>query len=432
MSYDLPQPDEGPTHPQSDMDLSEKVARRCVRCGFCNATCPTYVELGDELDGPRGRISLIRNMLASPAAPAPEVVKHIDRCLSCLGCETTCPSGVSYRRLIDHARGHVEKTYRRPLVDRAWRAVIAAVVPHRGRFALALRLGRLMRPLQPLVARVPGLQPAARMLQMASRRSRTSAFTAQPRDGVKVAVFESCVEPGLAPEVEVAARRLLNRAGCEIARLQGDSCCGTLAHHMGREDQALRQARDTVDRLSAAMDAGVAYFVVTASGCGAVMRDYGHLLRHDPLYAQRAAQVSRRMRDITEVLAEVGLPPSVAGSGVRVAYHASCSQQHAQRLRDLPVQLLNAAGFTVSQPQEAHLCCGAAGAYTLLQPRMSDRLGRRKAGHLDAGAPEVIASGNVGCAVQIAAHSRTPVVHTLQLLDWATGGPEPFDHTRKR
>ncbi len=432
MSYDAPKTtgpdDKGSLRVASDMEVSAEVSRRCVRCGFCTATCPTYVETGDELEGPRGRIALIRNMLQDPAPPAPGVVKHIDNCLSCLGCETTCPSGVSYRRLIDHARSHVEKTYQRPASERFWRNLLANVLPYRGRFAFALGLAQLARPLAPLLKAVPALRPAARLLALAKPQPRVPSQTVPQSKSAqtKVVLFDGCVEPVLGAAGQAASLRLLARLGCEIVPLPGESCCGALAHHMGREDQALHQARQTIDRLMAALEAGATHVVVTASGCGAVMRDYGHLLRADETYARKAATVAAHVRDITEVVARLELPSGLrAPRDLHVVYHSACSLQHAQGVRDLPLQLLRQVGFRVSQPAEAHLCCGSAGVYNILQPDMAEKLGRRKASALAAKSPDVIAAGNLGCMTQIAQYSGTPIVHTAELLDWALGGPVP-------
>jgi len=410
-----------------DTLTSEGVVRGCVHCGFCNATCPTYVLLGDELDAPRGRIVQIKEMLERDATPTAETVLHVDRCLSCLACETTCPSGVSYRRLVDHARAYIERRYRRPLADRLIRALLAAVLPYRRRFAIAVRLGRLLRPLAPLVERVPGFGPAAEMLRLAAAPTVAvpKAIPVADRPVRRVALLEGCVEPVVGGQVQAAARRLLARMGCEVVAVPGIGCCGALPHHLGREAQALAFARANVDRWSAAIDAGVDAIVVTASGCGTVLKDYGHLLRGDDRYAERAQRVAARVCDISELAAELGLPATTLEAAPAVAYHATCSLQHGQRLRDVPKQLLEEAGFRVSLPAEAHLCCGSAGTYNILQPAIARRLGTRKAETLDASAPAAIASGNIGCMTQVARFTATPVVHTVELLDWATGGPKP-------
>lgn len=408
--------------------ISAGVIRRCVHCGFCTATCPTYVLLGDELDSPRGRIYLMKEMLEQQAKPRPEVVKHIDRCLSCLSCESTCPSGVSYRRLVDHARSYIEHNYRRPFAERALREMLARVLPYRRRFAVAIGLAKLVRPLGGLIGKVPGLRPVAEMLAMArsgpSERSAPKPSPMAPRH--KVAFLEGCVEPVLGAHIQAAARRLLARQGCEVVDVAGVGCCGALPHHLGRDEQALHMARNNVDRWWHALDRReIDSIVVTASGCGTVLRDYGHILREDPAYAERAKVVSERVRDISEVVCELGLPEPSPRRQVRVAYHPPCSLQHAQRIRQVPPELLRAAGFEVSLPAEAHLCCGSAGTYNILQSELARRLGERKAAAIELLAADVVATGNIGCIKQIDHYSGLPVVHTVELLDWATGGPTP-------
>lgn len=442
--------------------------RACVHCGFCTATCPTYVLLGNELDSPRGRIYLVKEMLEKAALPSPQVVKHLDRCLSCLACETACPSGVSYRRIIDKGRAYVEEHYRRPVGDRLLRAMLAAILPFRGRLRMALSLAALVRPVAGLFERIPSLRALGTMLRLseamhasgrgadpahpvssvgqAQERSRAreshrareasraqessqSQGGSRARESLKpyrVGLVRGCVEPVLDPEIQAAAARLLERAGCEIVRAERDGCCGALPHHLGREAQALMMARASVDEWHREVDSGsLEAIVVTASGCGTVIRDYGHLLRDDPQYAAKAARISGLACDITELLDRIGLPPVELPKKLNVAYHAPCSLQHGQQLRDLPARLLAAAGFEVRLPAEAHLCCGSAGVYNILQPDIAGQLGARKAASLDALDPDVIATGNIGCMVQIGKASGVSVVHVAQLLDWATGGPAP-------
>ncbi|MFZ5707919.1 MAG: glycolate oxidase subunit GlcF [Pseudomonadota bacterium] len=409
--------------------VAEAVIRKCVHCGFCTATCPTYVLLGDELDSPRGRIYLIQNMLEQEAEPTPQVVKHIDRCLSCLSCMTTCPSGVNYMHLVDHARAYIERRYRRPLAERMIRGLLAAVLPYPRRFRLALGLARLARPLAPLFRRSSRTRPLAAMLDLAPR-SRPMQMPPQAPDAPEhpagvVAVLEGCAEPVLRPQIRAATLRLLARLGYRTVSAPGEGCCGALVHHMGKEAAALEAARRNVDAWWRVIQQdGLDAILITASGCGTTVKDYGFLLRNDPAYAERAAHISVLARDISEFLAPLDLP--TAGiSGVTVAYHAACSLQHGQKLPDLPRKLLTAAGFQVLTPAEAHLCCGSAGTYNILQPELAGRLGGRKAANLDRLAADVVATGNIGCAVQIGMRSARPVVHIVQLVDWATGGPRP-------
>ena len=407
---------------------SNEILRSCVHCGFCTATCPTYQVLGDELDSPRGRIYLIKDMLEQGRPADEKTVKHIDRCLSCLSCMTTCPSGVHYMHLVDHARAHIERTYRRPLGERLLRRLLAAILPHPGRLRLALRAAALGRPLA-------GLLPDPRlkaMLAMAPRSlpapgpgDRPQVFPATGPRRARVALLTGCAQRALDPEINAATVRLLTRHGAEVVVAAGIGCCGALTHHMGRtEDSHAAAARNirawSRERATGGLDA----IVVNTSGCGTTVKDYGNMFRLTPL-AEEAAAVSGLARDLTEVMAELGLGPATAAPPLRVAYHAACSLQHGQAIRTQPKALLKAAGFEVVEPRDPHLCCGSAGTYNLLQPEIATELRTRKVRMLEEKAPEVIAAGNIGCMIQIGAGTRLPVVHTAQLLDWATGGPAP-------
>ena len=410
------------------MASSESVIRKCVHCGFCTATCPTYVLLGDELDSPRGRIYQIKDMLENDRTPSAEVVKHVDRCLSCLSCMTTCPSGVNYMHLVDHARAHIEARYRRPAFDRLYRALLAGVLPHPMRFRLALNLAALGRPLAPLLRQVQALRPLAAMLALAPKALPARASTEAPRLPARkgrVALLQGCAEPVLRPEFRAATVRLLNRCGHEVVFAPGEGCCGALVHHMGREHDALAAARRNVDAWIAEIEGeGLDAILVTASGCGTTIKDYGFMLRDDPVYAEPAARVSALAMDVSEYLARIELPAG-QGRGVTVAYHPACSLQHGQKVTEAPKRLLAAAGYTVRVPAEAHLCCGSAGTYNILQSEIADRLGARKGAAIAALDADVVATGNIGCATQIARFACLPVVHTVELLDWATGGPRP-------
>ncbi|QTL02728.1 glycolate oxidase subunit GlcF [Aquabacter sp. L1I39] len=411
---------------------ADKILRTCVHCGFCTATCPTFALLGDELDSPRGRIYLIKDMLENERPATPEVVKHVDRCLSCLSCMTTCPSGVHYMHLVDHARDHIEQTYRRPFFDRLNRAVLAAILPYRQRFRLALLAGVVAKPLAPLFAAIPPLKPVAAMLRLAQPphgRSASEEPGSHPPQGERtgrVALLAGCAQPALRPEIDEAAIRLLTRNGVEVVRVKGEGCCGSLVHHLGREEQASALAKANIDAWIAEMDGpGLDAIVVTVSGCGTSIKDYGHVFRLDPAYAEKAARVSAIAMDITEYVAGLGLPAAPAPMGLKVAYHAACSLQHGQKIKGPPVALLKAAGFTVVEPFESHLCCGSAGTYNMLQSDLAARLRDRKVGHLERLAPDLIAAGNIGCMTQIGSGTQVPVVHTVELLDWAHGGPRP-------
>jgi len=407
---------------------SEAVIRKCVHCGFCTATCPTYVLLGDELDSPRGRIYLMKDMLENDRDPTVEVVKHIDRCLSCLSCMTTCPSGVNYMHLVDHARAYIEAKYRRPLQERLFRNLLAWVLPHPGRFRLALKLARLAQPARPLVASIPFLKPMAAMLGLAPksippRPSDAPSAISKPKG--RVAILQGCAEPVLRPEIRAATVRLLNRAHYDVTFAAGEVCCGALVHHMGREEAGLEAARRNVDAWTREIDGkGLDAIVITASGCGTTIKDYGFMLRNDPVYADKASRVSALTKDVSELLIDLSLPEG-NGRGLNVVYHAACSLQHGQKVTEAPKRLLAGAGFAVRTPIEAHLCCGSAGTYNILQPEIAGQLGDRKVANIERLKPDVIATGNIGCAMQIGQRATVPVVHTVELLDWATGGPIP-------
>ena len=412
--------------------VAEAVIRTCVHCGFCLATCPTYTLLGDELDSPRGRIYLMKDMLENARRPTAQVVKHVDRCLSCLSCMTTCPSGVDYRRLVDHSRAYIETHHTRPLADQMIRTLIAWTLPYPARFRLAAALGRLARPLAPLLRRITALKPLAAMLELApaaiARAAPRQAATYPaigPRRG-GVILLKGCVEAQIAPQIRAAAIRLLNRAGYDVALIAEEGCCGALVHHMGREDIAVDQVRRNLAAWGPLVEAGaVDAIVVTASGCGSQVKDYGILMAHDPNLAGLAARAAALARDLSEILVDLPMIPTGAAGGVKVAYQSPCSLQHGQRIRRQPRALLEAAGFKVSEPAGAHLCCGSAGTYNILQPDISAQLLDRKIKSLALLEPDVIATSNIGCQTQIARGAAAPVLHIAELLDWATGGPKP-------
>ena len=411
---------------------SEKILRACVHCGFCTATCPTYVLLGDELDSPRGRIYLIKEMLEQDKPATREVVKHIDRCLSCLACMTTCPSGVHYMHLVDYARERIEKTYKRPIADRAMRELLARVLVDPGLFRLAVVAGLIARPLAPVLD-VLGLHRMAAMLRLTPHRKPAPPIDrigrVYPAEGTRrgrVALLAGCINPVLAPSTNEAAIRLLNRHGIEVVVAAGEACCGSLAHHMGREDEALSRARNNIDAWTRELEGdGLDAILVTVSGCGTTIKDYGFMLRSDPAYAMKAARICARARDITEYLATLNLRETVAPVPLTVAYHAACSLQHGQKVVREPKELLSKFGFVVKDVPEGHLCCGSAGTYNILQPALADRLRERKVANIELLTPDVIAAGNIGCITQLASGTAIPVVHTVELLDWATGGPVP-------
>lgn len=410
---------------------AEKILRKCVHCGFCTATCPTYVTLGNELDSPRGRIYLIKDMLENNRPADEEVVRHVDRCLSCLSCMTTCPSGVNYMHLIDHARSHIEKTYKRPFMNRFLRGVLAQVLPYPGRFRLALQLAKLGRPFASLFRKSDTLRPVAAMLDLAPQYlpAHQPVDAISPAKGDKrgrVAILNGCAQPVLNPGINAATLRLLNRIGIEVITPKGEGCCGSLVHHMGREEQALEQARHNVDVWTREIEAGgLDAIIVTTSGCGTTIKDYGYMLRLDPAYKDKAAKVSALAKDVTEYLTSFELPEPPQPAGLTVAYHSACSMQHGQKVVRQPKDLLAKAGFTVREPLEGHLCCGSAGTYNIMQPEIATKLRDRKVRNIEATGADLIATGNIGCMTQIATGSQLPIVHTIELLDWAYGGPKP-------
>jgi glycolate oxidase iron-sulfur subunit len=411
-----------------DVAESEKILRACVHCGFCTATCPTYVLDGNELDSPRGRIYLIKDMLENDRPATAEVTLHIDRCLSCLACMTTCPSGVHYMHLVDHARAHIERTYSRPLRERVMRTLLAKVIPFPQRFRLALVAALIGKPFAPLAEAI-GLKPLAAMLRLAPSGGphrpavpRTFAAEGAALRG-RVALLAGCVNDVLAPQINASAIRVLTRFGIEVVVAEGAGCCGSLVHHMGRENEALSQARANIDAWSAI--GKVDAIVITTSGCGTTVKDYGFMLRTDPAYAERAEKVAGLAKDIAEYLATLPLQRDQNARSLVVAYHAACSLQHGQRVTRQPKELLVNLGYAVKDVPDGHLCCGSAGTYNILQPDIARRLRERKVGTIERLRPDVIAAGNIGCMTQIAAGTKLPAVHTVELVDWATGGPCP-------
>jgi glycolate oxidase iron-sulfur subunit len=427
-----------------DIREADKILRACVHCGFCTATCPTYVLLGDELDSPRGRIYLIKEMLEKDQRPTADVVKHVDRCLSCLACMTTCPSGVNYMHLVDQARVRIEKEYRRPIGDRFLRWVLAQVLPQPTLFRISIRLARLgtmlavllpatkrslanptfFRRIKAMLALAPARLPARRV-------KGGSVFAAAGERRGRVALLQGCAQQVLSPAINDAAARLLTRHGIEVVLVADEQCCGALTHHLGNDSDALSRARANIDAWIAEADTGgLDAILVTTSGCGTVIKDYGYLLREDASYAAKAARVSSLAKDISEYVSELDLAFPDTRSDLVVAYHSACSLQHGQKIQRAPKELLSKSGFVVKDVPEGHLCCGSAGTYNILQPDIAERLRERKVSNIASLKPDVIAAGNIGCMMQIAGATDErghplPVVHTIELVDWATGGPKP-------
>ncbi|MDO6730588.1 glycolate oxidase subunit GlcF [Marinovum sp. 2_MG-2023] len=406
---------------------ANEILRACVHCGFCTATCPTYQVLGDELDSPRGRIYLIKDMLENERVPDETTVKHIDRCLSCLACMTTCPSGVHYMHLVDHAREYIEQKYDRPWSDRALRWLLARILPYPGRFRLALlgaKIGRPFARFMPDPRLRAMLEMAPKQIPPVSRNDDPQSFAPKAAPKMRVALMTGCAQKALNTDINDATIRLLTRLGCEVVVAKGAGCCGALTHHMGKTAESHGAAARNIAAWTTEMDTkGLDAIVINTSGCGTTVKDYGHMFRNDPLAAD-AARVAAVAMDISEVLMKLDLPEG-ADKGLKVAYHAACSLQHGQKIKTHPKTLLKRAGFTVAEPADSHLCCGSAGTYNLMQPEISGQLKARKVNTLEAVTPDVIAAGNIGCMMQIGSGTEVPVVHTVELLDWATGGPKP-------
>ena len=402
-----------------------------MHCGFCTATCPTFLLLGDELDSPRGRIYLIKDMLESGRPATEEVVRHVDRCLSCLSCMTTCPSGVNYMHLVDHARTYIQETYQRPWHERLMRHTLKLVLPYPNRMRAALLGARIVRPMarllptkgiffkriQALFALAPSFVPPASSVE------RPQVHAAIGTRRARVALLAGCAQQVLAPQINEATIRLLTRMGVEVVVARGAGCCGALTHHMGMHDPAMAAARANLAAWSAELDGdGLDAIVINTSGCGTTVKDYGFMFRTEP-EAALAERISGLACDVSEYLTRLGYVPTRAAPGLTVAYHAACSLQHGQKITNEPKALLARAGFTVAVPAEAHICCGSAGTYNLMQPEIAGQLRSRKLANLEAVKPDLIAAGNIGCITQLSGNK--PVVHTVELLDWMAGGPEP-------
>jgi glycolate oxidase iron-sulfur subunit len=405
---------------QPEIAEADGILKTCVHYGFCTATCPTYVLFRDENDSPRGRIDLIRAMLEKGGTPAAKTVHHLDRCLSCLSCVTTCAVKVDYAHLIDIARAHIETNYRRPLGERLLRRMIAELLPYPWRFSVALRLARLASPLASVLpARLRNLIHLAAGWPVTGEILRPGISPAEGNRKMRVALLPSCAQQALDKNINAATIRLLRRHGCEVVVAAGVGCCGALPLHMGHQAQGKALARANIAAWSAQLRNGLDAIVINASGCGTTVKDYAHLVG-----GEDARRISGLTRDVTELLAELGLSRG-DGEPYRVAYHDACSLQHGQRVTDQPRRLLARVGFNVLEVPERHFCCGSAGTYNLLQPDIAVALGQRKAAHIASVDPDIIAAGNLGCMVQVARFVKSPVVHTVELLDWATGGPMP-------
>jgi len=383
---------------------ADRILRSCVHCGFCNATCPTYQILGDELDGPRGRIYQIKQMLEG-AEVTRATLTHLDRCLTCRNCETTCPSGVRYGALLEIGRELAERRAGRPVAQRLFRWMLRTVIAHRARFAVGLRMGQLLRPLLPAAMRrkLPVRQAAGTW--PATRHAR------------RMLVLEGCVQPAMAPDINASTARLLDRLGISLVSASGAGCCGAASHHTSGFAEAKAFARRNIDAWWPRIEDGAEAIVMTASGCGVQVKDYGHLLRDDPAYADKAKRISGLTRDLSEILVKEDLSKLRRPvPGTKVAFHSPCTLQHGQKLGGVVERILQELGFELVPVAESHLCCGSAGTYSILQPRLSQPLLQRKLGHLEAGKPAVIATANIGCLAHLASDATVPVRHWVELV----------------
>ena len=410
-----------------DFKRSNEILRACVHCGFCTATCPTYQVLGDELDSPRGRIYLIKEMLESGRKPDKKTVTHIDRCLSCLACMTTCPSGVHYMHLVDHARAYIEDNYKRPLDERFLRWLLSRILPYPMRFRIALILAKIAKPFSWLIpdARLKAMiKMVPQKIPPISLNDDPQSFFPDNLNKMRVALMTGCAQRALDTDINDATIRVLNRFGCEVVIAEGQGCCGSLSHHMGKKNDAKSAALKNLNAWYSELSKGrLDAVIINTSGCGTTVKDYPHMFKGTE-HEEKAKIIASLTKDISEILAELELPV-LEEKQTHVVYHSACSLQHGQQINNFPKDILKQCGYRISEPKNSHLCCGSAGTYNLLQPKISDELKNRKVQSLEAKKPDIIAAGNIGCMMQIASSTNTPVVHTVELVDWATGGPKP-------
>ncbi|MEX3953368.1 glycolate oxidase subunit GlcF [Paraburkholderia sp. EG287A] len=394
-----------------DAEEAESILRSCVHCGFCNATCPTYQLLGNELDGPRGRIYLIKQLLeGEPVTDRTQL--HLDRCLTCRNCETTCPSGVTYHRLLDIGRAELERRIERPVGERLTRKGLRTVIPRPAVFDALLKTGRAVRP----------LLPAAMQAKIPARATVPAKPRPSTRHARRVLMLEGCAQPSLSPNTNAAAARVLDRLGISVTPAREAGCCGATDYHLNAQDAGLDRARRNIDAWWPAIEAGAEAIVQTASGCGAFVKEYGHLLRNDPLYAVKAARVSALALDLVEVLAAEpldALQPAGDANALRVAFHCPCTLQHAQKLGGAVESVLTRLGFDLSSVPDGHLCCGSAGTYSITQPELAQKLRDNKLTALESGQPDIIATANIGCQMHLDGAGRTRVRHWVELIDEA-------------
>jgi len=416
-----------------DNKSSEKILRKCVHCGFCNTTCPTYNLLGDELDGPRGRIYLIKDIIENNKPANEKIVKHIDRCLSCYSCMTTCPSGVNYMHLIDHGRSHIEKTYKRPFSDRLMRNFLSQVMPYPLRFRIIGILTSIIKPfsfmfpekIKSMISLMPISFPRKNL-------PKKEIYFAQgeKKPIARVALLAGCVQQVIAPQINEATIRLLNRHGAEVVVIKGIDCCGSLNHHLGKSDLANKTFKKNIlawydEYLNNGLDA----IISNTSGCGTTLKDYKFIFRWDDELKKKAKKVSELTKDISEYLEENVklnfINKNKNEKEYKIAYHSACSMQHGQKIHDVPINLIKKTGNKVFEIPEGHFCCGSAGTYNLLQTDIAKKLLKDKISNIKKVNPQFITTGNIGCITQIASGTKIPILHTAEIIDWYTGGPKP-------
>ncbi len=412
---------------------SEKNFRKCVHCGFCNTTCPTYKLLGNELDGPRGRIYLIKDMLENNKPANEKIVKHIDRCLSCYSCMTTCPSGVNYMHLVDHGRSHIEKTFKRNFKDRLIRNFLSVTLSKAINFKIILILTRFIRPfrfiLPKKIKNIINLMPSTFPKKTLSRMNIYPPYK-RKKPVARVALLTGCVQKVISPQINEATIRLLNRHGIEVIVPKGIDCCGSLNYHLGKSDLAKENFKKNIsiwyeEYLKNGLDAVIS----NTSGCGTTLKDYGFIFKSDKDFKKKAKKISELTKDISEYLDENVklnfLKDMKNIKGYKIAYHSACSMQHAQKIHSIPINLIKKTGNEVFDIPDGHLCCGSAGTYNLLQSDIAKNLLKEKIQNIEKIKPQIISTGNIGCITQIASSTSIPILHTVEIIDWYTGGPKP-------
>ena len=409
---------------------TEGILRKCVHCGMCNATCPTFQVLGDELDGPRGRIYLIKDMIENNKAPTEKVVKHIYRCLSCYACMTTCPSGVNYMHIIDHGRNHIERHYKRPWFDRNLRNILSYILPRANVF---LTMGLLVKLIKPLAFLLPAkLKDMVSLMPTAFPKPQHKVKKVYSPEGkvyARVILLTGCVQKVISPQINDSTINILNRHGVEVHVAQELSCCGSLNHHLGKEKLAHKSFVQNINAWSEICSKQpIDAILVNTSGCGTTLKDYGFIFKDHPdkELRRKAKQISELAKDITEYLGKnIKLNFVPQEKKYKIAYHSACSMQHGQKVHAQPINLLKQSGNDILEVPDGHLCCGSAGTYNLLQGTMAKELLKRKVENINKIEPDFISAGNIGCITQIATGTQTPIVHTVELLDWFTGGNKP-------